>query len=59
VSVADAIDKDDRRDARYPAVSEVELAPPSTALGKLQRGRGAGWIEAAQHRTAGLLMAWP
>lgn len=30
-------------------MSEVELAPPSSALGKLQRGRGAGWTEAAQH----------
>ena len=29
-------------------MSDLELAAPSSALGKLQRGRGAGWIEAVE-----------
>lgn len=29
-------------------MNDLELAAPSSALGKLQRGRGAGWIEAVE-----------
>lgn len=34
--------------ARPRSMNDLELPAPSSALGKLQRGRGAGWIEAVE-----------
>ena len=37
-------------------MSGFPLAPASTTLGQLQRGRGAGWLAAAQTRMVDLLL---